>query len=350
MKFGLFGSATAKRGGPDLDSGQGFKEYVEYCVEAEALGYTGIFVVEHHFTGYGQVSASLNLMTWVAARTTTFRVGTAVIVVPWHNPVLLAEQAATLDLLSGGRLDFGVGKGYRQPEFASFCIPMQEADERFEEGLDVILKAWTSEQRFSHHGKYWHFDDIVVEPPTAQKPHPPIWMAAGNPDSIRKVARRGYRLLLDQHASIPVTVERFNIYKSEVENSGRRFDPMDVGVSRAFFVARTAEEKSQAVQARFANQQRLVKAGTAPGETSTASLLSFDQTLDAAGESALYGTPDEIACKLEGLRAAGIEYILLNGPTGSLENLRRFAREVMPAFGAAPEARTRSREAALVGK
>ncbi len=333
MKFGLFGSALAKRGGPDLDSGQGFREWVDYVVEAEALGYDSIFVVEHHFTGFGQLSASLNLLTWAAARTTTLRLGTAVIVLPWHNPVLLAEQAATLDLLSGGRLNFGVGKGYRHAEFASFCIPQAEADGRFEEGLALIVKSWTSEQRFSHHGKFWHFEDIIVEPPTAQKPHPPIWMAAGTPDSIRKVAARGAKLLLDQHASMAVTIERFNIYKTEVEKLGRRFDPMDVGVSRAFFVAKNAEEKVKAIETRFANQQRLVKADASPGgQKSTASLLSFDQTLDAAGDSALFGTPDEIAAKLEMLRAAGIEHLLLNGPTGSPENLRAFARDVMPAF------------------
>jgi alkanesulfonate monooxygenase SsuD/methylene tetrahydromethanopterin reductase-like flavin-dependent oxidoreductase (luciferase family) len=340
MKFGLFGSATAKRGGPDLDSGQGFREYVDYTVEADALGYSSIFVVEHHFTGYGQVSASLNLLTWVAARTKTLRLGTAVIVVPWHNPVLLAEQAATIDLLSGGRLDFGVGKGYRHAEFASFCIPQAEADERFDEGLEVILKAWTSEERFSHHGKYWRFEDIIVEPPTAQKPHPPIWMAAGNLDSIRKVAQRGYNLLLDQHASTAVTIERFNTYKAEVERSGRRFDPMNVAVARAFFVARNAEEKAKAIQTRLANQQRLTKAGSAPGEWSSSSLLSFDQTLDAAGESAMYGTPDEIAAKLEVLRSAGIEHLLLNGPTGSRENLRAFARELMPAFAGPRDGRS----------
>ena len=98
MRFGLFGSAQAKRGGPDVDSGQGFRDYVEYNVEAEGLGYSSTFVVEHHFTGFGQVSASLNLLTWVAARTTTLRLGTAVIVLPWHNPVLLAEQAVDLAL------------------------------------------------------------------------------------------------------------------------------------------------------------------------------------------------------------------------------------------------------------
>src|SRR5712691_8555644 len=246
MKFGLFGSAQARRGGPDLDSGQGFRDYIEYNIEAEGLGYHSTFVVEHHFTGFGQISASLNLLTWVAARTSTLRLGTAVMVLPWHNPVLLAEQAATIDLLSGGRLEFGVGRGYRHNEFASFCIPIAEAEARFEESLALILKSWTSNERFSHHGKYWNFENIVVEPPTQQKPHPPIWMAAGSPDSIRKVARRGCKLLLDQHSPTALAIERFNLYKAEVEACGRHFDPTDVGLSRAFYVARNAEDKAKA--------------------------------------------------------------------------------------------------------
>src|SRR5947207_15378195 len=153
MRFGLFGSAQARRGGADADSGVGFRQFVENNVEAEALGFVSSFLVEHHFTGFGQVSATLNLLTWVGARTTTLRLGTAVIVLPWHNPVLLAEQAATIDLLSGGRLDFGIGKGYRHNEFSGFCIPMEEADARFNEALDLILKSWTSKQRFPHAGE-----------------------------------------------------------------------------------------------------------------------------------------------------------------------------------------------------
>src|SRR5271168_5075959 len=145
MRFGLFGSATARRGGPDVDSGLGYKQFVDYNIEAESLGYHSTFLVEHHFSGAGQVSATLTLLTWLAARTRTLRLGTAVMVLPWHNPVLLAEQAATIDLMSGGRLDFGVGKGYRHSEFKGFAIALEEAEARFEEALDIMLRAWTSQ-------------------------------------------------------------------------------------------------------------------------------------------------------------------------------------------------------------
>src|SRR5436305_1718115 len=168
MQFGLFGSAAARRptsaDAGEFDSSEGFRDFIEYNVEAEALGFRSTFVVEHHFTGYGQVSATLNLLGWVGAKTSTLRLGTAVIVLPWHNPVLLAEQAATLDLLSGGRLDFGIGKGYRHNEFQGFGIPMEDAAARFEESIDIITKSWTSNERFSFRGRFWQFEDIVVEP------------------------------------------------------------------------------------------------------------------------------------------------------------------------------------------
>jgi alkanesulfonate monooxygenase SsuD/methylene tetrahydromethanopterin reductase-like flavin-dependent oxidoreductase (luciferase family) len=343
MRFGLFGSATARHGGPDVDSGQGYKQFVDYNIEAEALGYHATFLVEHHFTGFGQVSASLALLTWLAARTKTLRLGTAVLVLPWHNPVLLAEQAATIDLLSGGRLDFGVGKGYRHNEFAGFCVPIEEADARFSETLDVIVKAWTSTRRFSHHGKYWNFEDIIVEPPTAQKPHPPMWMGAGNPDSIRQVAERGYNLLLDQFASFETVGERIAIYRDALQRHGRPFDPLNVGVARAFFVAKDEAEKQAALERRLEAQRRLEAISNAPdGTRSKASIMAYSDTREASEESALYGGPDEIALKLERLRKLGVEYILLNG--GGLvghanESLRRFARELMPAFADEPKMR-----------
>jgi alkanesulfonate monooxygenase SsuD/methylene tetrahydromethanopterin reductase-like flavin-dependent oxidoreductase (luciferase family) len=330
MRFGLFGSAQAKRGGPDVDSGVGFREFVDYNVEAESLGFWSTFLVEHHFTGFGQISATLNLLTFIAARTTTLRLGTAVIVLPWHNPVLLAEQAATLDLLSQGRLDFGIGMGYRYREFAGFCMPMEEAAERFDESLEVILKAWTSDAPWSHRGRYWQFEDVVVEPPTAQKPHPPLWMGAGSPESIKKVAAQGSKLLLDQYASIPEIGERIALFRSEVEKQGRPFDPMSVGVTRSINVVNTPAELQKAFENRIAARRRIDRLTVRPDGMNDKRVISDE----AIGAGALYGTPDAIAVKLEPLRAAGAAYVLLNS-AGGPASLRRFAHEVRPAFAEA---------------
>src|SRR5213079_2177670 len=145
-----------------VDTAQAISDYVEFNVEAEELGFVSTFLVEHHFSGWNQVAATLMLQTCVATRTSTLRLGTGVMVLPWHNPVLLAEQAATLDLLSGGRLDFGVGNGYRYNEFDGFCVDMEEADARFDESLAVITQAFTNNAPFSHKGRYWQFDNIIV--------------------------------------------------------------------------------------------------------------------------------------------------------------------------------------------
>jgi alkanesulfonate monooxygenase SsuD/methylene tetrahydromethanopterin reductase-like flavin-dependent oxidoreductase (luciferase family) len=336
MRFGLFGSAAARRGSGEFDSSEGYRDFIEYNVEAEALGFHSTFVVEHHFTGFGQVSATINLLTWLGARTRWLRLGTAVIVLPWHNPVLLAEQAATLDLLSGGRLDFGIGKGYRYNEFAE--VPMDEADARFEECLDVLIKSWTSNERFSHHGKYWNFTDIVVEPPAAQKPHPQVWMGAGSDRSIRNVAERGFNLLLGQYASPDDVAHNIAVFKAAVEASGRSFDPMQVGVTRAFFVADTDAERDAALDRRLQNRLRQLKLATRPdGSVHGGPDRATGDPQAVNVNSAIYGNPDQIAQKLDLLRQVGVSYVLINGGGSGggergRQSMRRFAREVLPLF------------------
>ncbi len=337
MRFGLFGGARVRRG--DRDLGRGFRDYVDMCVEAEALGFQSSFLVEHHFSGRGQVSAPLDLLAWVAARTTTMRLGTAVIVLPWHDPVLLAERAATLDLMSGGRLDFGVGKGYRHSEFAGFCIPFEEAQARFEEALHVIITSWTSEERFSHTGRFWQYEDVIVEPLTAQEPHPPIWIAAGKPDSIRSVARRGCKLLLDQFASTQAVGERIAVFRAECEVCGRTFDPMDVAVARNLYVARDAVD-AQAGLARLARiHAGMVALSQHPGGLHRSHITAYAGPPGATEASALYGTPDGIAAELDALRAVGVQHVLLHDQESTRQTIRRFSAEIMPAF-AGPHSRS----------
>ncbi len=333
MLFGLFGGAQATSSRPGAGMGEGFHDYIDFGIEADALGYHSAFVVEHHFTGWTQISATLTLLTWLAARTRRIRVGTAVMVLPWHNPVLLAEQAATLDLLSHGRLDFGIGKGYRHNEFTGFCIPAAEADARFDEALDVLLRAWCADERFSHTGRFWQFRDIVVEPPPAQKPHPPIWMAAGSPESIRKVAQRGFNLLLDQFALPDLIGNRIEQFKREVEASGRVFDPRRVAVARDVYVASSVADKRTALERNARMRQRTIEVARAPGQQRGSHVLSYADSASGNEAAALYGSPDDIARKLEILHAAGVRYVLCSMGGGSRESLRRFAHEIAPSFG-----------------
>jgi probable F420-dependent oxidoreductase len=330
MRFGLFGGARTKRGVAATDSHAGlgdshsYRGFIDYVVAAERLGFDSVFLVEHHFTGHGQVSASLALLAYLAARTQRIRLGTAVVVLPWHNPVLIAEQAATLDLLSDGRLDLGVGKGYRAAEFAGFCIPQAEATERFDEAIEVIRKAWTAESRFSHHGKRWHFENIVVEPQPVQQPHPPLWLAAGSPDSIRRAAREGFNLLLDQLGSTGLTIERVRLFREECERVGRHYDPSMVAAARALQMVHNETEREEAYATR-AQTWRVI------GDLARGELPPDDVRKD---DSPLLGTPEEIAAKLERLRAGGVETVLLVDPKASVAGLRAFAQEVMPRFAA----------------
>jgi alkanesulfonate monooxygenase SsuD/methylene tetrahydromethanopterin reductase-like flavin-dependent oxidoreductase (luciferase family) len=335
MQFGIFGSAQAHSGNNGPETGQGFRDYLDYAIEAEALGFRSSFLVEHHFTGWNQVSATLMLQTALAMRTTTLRLGTAVIVLPWHNPVLLAEQAATLDLISGGRLDFGLGKGYRHSEFRGFRIPSEEAEPRFEEAVEVITKSFLSRERFSHRGRFWQFDDIVVEPPPAQKPHPPFWVAAGSDASIRKAAQRGFNLILDQYASPQQLGERMALYRAERAGKG------SVAVARQLHVAKDRAEADAARSRAAMYTQRTVDVSRAPGSARGSHVLSYADGAGGTEANGLFGTPEEICKGLESLQRAGVEYILFT-MLGGKEQLRRFARDIMPMFtgeSAVPAAR-----------
>jgi alkanesulfonate monooxygenase SsuD/methylene tetrahydromethanopterin reductase-like flavin-dependent oxidoreductase (luciferase family) len=335
MKFGLFTSAQANSGDLGPESGQGFRDYLDFNVAAERLGFVSSFSVEHHFSGWNQVSATLMLLTALAMRTTRLRLGSAVMVLPWHNPVLLAEQAATLDLISGGRLDLGIGKGYRHSEFKGFQIAPEEAEARFEEALSLMIRAWTERSRFSHRGRFWRFEDIVVEPPPAQKPHPPLWVAAGSAASIRRAAARGFNLILDQYAGPELIAERIALYKAERASHGFSFDPMQVAVARQLYVAKDEADREAALRRQAAYTRRTVEVSRPPADASGGKpgshVLAYADRAGGTEEHALFGTPDQIRAMLESLRHAGAHYVLLT-LVGEVGQLQRFAHEIMPSF------------------
>ncbi|HZD89624.1 MAG TPA: LLM class flavin-dependent oxidoreductase [Pseudolabrys sp.] len=230
------------------------------------------------------------------------------------------------------------GKGYRHSEFNGFAIPQDEAEERFEEALALMLRAWGSRERFTHHGRFWSCNDAIVEPPPAQTPHPPLWVAAGNAHSIGRAGERGFNLILDQYASPDVLAERIAVYKAARDKAGLAFDPGQVAVARLAYVADDAADRDAALKRQAEYTARTVNVSRRPDAnrqgTAGSHVLAYADRAGATEEHALFGTPDELRAKVAALREAGVRYLLLS-IFGGPDQLRRFAREVMPAFAGA---------------
>ncbi|ABQ70578.1 luciferase family protein [Rhizorhabdus wittichii RW1] len=338
MKFGLFGGASVATSGTVSDSMQSLDAYIDYVCLADRLGYHGLFLVEHHFMGTGQISSALSLLAYLAARTRRIRLGTGVVVLPWHNPVLLAEQVATIDQLSGGRFDLGVGRGYRPNEFAGFRMSPEEATRRYAETLAFLRRCWSGGGRFEHRGEFWQFDDVVIDPPARQQPHPPMWVGAASDDSIRRAGADGFNLLLDQIGTPEIVGRRIATYREAVEGCGRRFDPASVGVTRALhLVDNDADWRAAHELRRKLVDQLKAQAGAGASSFAHDKLQTFSDSAFTVDEAALIGYPHEVADKVELLRQQGVDYVLLADVTGSPRSLEVFAREIMPRFAdAAP--------------
>src|SRR3989449_8255195 len=167
---------------------------VEIPQAAETLGFGNVWLAEHHFSTYGYLSRPTQLATYIAAKTKRIRVGTAVIVVPLNHPLVIAEEIATLDLLAGGRLDVGLGRGYQPYEFERFGLDLESGRARWDESIDIILKAFSG-QPFSYDGKLFKIPETTVFPQPLQQPRPPIWMTAQSPESVEAAVRRGFNVL-----------------------------------------------------------------------------------------------------------------------------------------------------------
>ena len=346
MKFGLFGGAQAVPGDVVTEAALGYHEYGDYIRFAEKLGYESAWLVEHHFTGFAQLSATLNYISYLAGITSTIRLGSAVVVVPWHNPILLAEQVAMIDQISKGRYDFGVGRGYRATEFQGFGLDMAEAGEIFEESITLLRKSFTTTDRWSYKSERWEFNDIIVEPPVVQKPYPPMWVGAGSEYSIRKAARDGYNLLLDQISSFEAIGEKIEFYRDELEKIGRSFDPEKVGVTRGLMCANNTSERQAAyeLRAKFITQVQILtnkkidgpRAFNPVGETSDVDALSDN--------GAILGDAKEMCERVQRLYDLGVRNILLHDLSGSFDALQQFSEQVMPNFLDQPGAKTRAAE------
>jgi alkanesulfonate monooxygenase SsuD/methylene tetrahydromethanopterin reductase-like flavin-dependent oxidoreductase (luciferase family) len=197
---------------------------------AEQLGYDKVWIAEHLFSTYGVVTSTQVYAAAIAQRTRRVRIGTAVVVIPFNHPLRTAADFALIDVLSHGRLDFGAGRAYQPHEFLGLGVPMDKSREMFQEGLDLVLKAWTNE-RVAYQGKYWTVPEPVeVLPKPVQQPHPPVYQAAISPESFEQAARGGWHLQLASPFTYRTYRER---WKDALEQSCRRYEAACVEHGRA---------------------------------------------------------------------------------------------------------------------
>lgn len=188
MEFGLFFQAPEA---PGQTHAERYAEMIDLIGFAETLGFDVAWLAEIHFGGaFSLLSNPLMAVPVIAERTERIRIGTAVTLLPLHHPLACAEQAAIADLLSGGRLEFGVGRGSIPTQFHGFRVPVAENRARFDESLDIIRLAWTRE-RFSYAGTFFQVENLSVVPKPVQRPHPPIRVAVHTADSFAHIGDRG---------------------------------------------------------------------------------------------------------------------------------------------------------------
>jgi alkanesulfonate monooxygenase SsuD/methylene tetrahydromethanopterin reductase-like flavin-dependent oxidoreductase (luciferase family) len=173
----------------------------------EQTGYDAVWLAEHHFSSYS-VCPSVHVMAMnIAARTKRLRIGAAVTLAPFYHPLRIAEEIALLDILSGGRINWGAGRGFDREEFEVFNVPVEESTERFREVVEIVLAAWQNE-RLTYKGKYHQYEDVEVLPKPAQKPHPPTWVAASSQGTVEWAAKRGLEILMDPHSTTEVLAQK----------------------------------------------------------------------------------------------------------------------------------------------
>ncbi len=173
---------------------QEYREIVDLARLAETLGFDSAWVSEHHGSGDGYMPSLLPTLAAMAAATDRIKLGTGVVLTPFHHPLRLAEETATLDILSRGRLVVGLGRGNRPLEFLGHGVPQDESRSRMEEGVEVLRRAWT-EERVTFHGRHWQIDDIPVYPKPVSRPHPPLAFAVTSPESLRWAGSNGFAIL-----------------------------------------------------------------------------------------------------------------------------------------------------------
>ncbi len=329
----------------DPPQGPFMRHVLDLLAAAEPLGFDNIWINEHHFDSWGgMMSAPALALTALSQRTQRVRLGTSIAVLGLHHPLAVAEQMATLDLISNGRLDFGIGRGSEPYDYEAFGIDYAEAQARTMEALDVILSAWTR-PRVTHAGTYFQVDDVEVWPHPEQRPHPPVWVScASSPTSFQQTARRGfYALTLGFPRPVPQFAELAHTYIDAWRESGR--DPSGYQMATLYHtvVCENSERARELASSHFSrflgglrdSAQRPTR--RPQPQRASSSLAELDCRALIDGARLIAGNPQEVADMLRYLQGE-VGFTQLNHmfQFGGLsfdvahESMQLYAQEVMP--------------------
>ncbi|MGH8011718.1 MAG: LLM class flavin-dependent oxidoreductase, partial [Candidatus Binataceae bacterium] len=327
-------------------------EQLETLRAGEDMGFDSIWVPEHHFTEYGFSASPMLMLAAVASVTNRVRLGSGVVVLPFNDPVRIAEEGAMVDLLSDGRLELGVGRGFQPVEFHGFGVDPTQSEEIFDEALEIILRAWTAET-VAFKGHHFKVAEHAVRPKPLQKPHPPIWVAALNTPSFEIAGRGGHNLLYSlvpgfQHSMV---ADHLETYRRALRTSGYNPRDREIGALCMIHCAETTErarkEFADPVLWYFRTIAKYV--APAPGQVAIESYetypdirrfarhVEWDELLKRG--TVICGNPETCIRQIEDLRSRyGFTQLLCWTRLTGLEHrkvlggMELFARHVLPHF------------------
>lgn len=342
MRFGFFDQLPCAEG---FTERQRYADILAQIELGDALGFDTVWLGELHFSrAFSILADPLMVLAAAAQRTSHIRLGTAVALLPLHNPVESAEKVATADILSGGRIEFGVGRGTAPLHYMGYGIPQEQSRERFEEALDFILRAWTSD-RFSFEGKHFRVEDLSVVPRPVQKPHPPVRIAANSPDTFPLAARRRLPIFATPLINPPDKLkEGLKVYRDLLPAGAKG----DTALAFPVHVAASREEARRECEPGLLRFLREAAERLRPlGEADIKSFEAFRQVLariervtfaDIDRDMGVFGDPEYCIERVQSLRRDyGMDEFICYFNQGGImdhalvrESMTRFAKEVAP--------------------
>ncbi|HEY2529851.1 MAG TPA: LLM class flavin-dependent oxidoreductase [Xanthobacteraceae bacterium] len=348
MEFGYFTLSDNNYENNARSSNRFVADIAAEALYADSLGMNSAWIGEHHFNSLGVLSCPDIVLAYVAANTTRIRLAPAVTVLPLHNPLRVAEQWATLDLLSGGRVVFAAGRGYDRREYLPFHVSFDDNQGIFEEGLELVRRLWTTDDRISHRGKYYQFEDVRITPKPVQRPIP-TYVGSFSKPSIELAARLGCGLLVAPFAaamSYGGLRQVAELYHETCAKHGRRPGRLMCSYFTHFADTKAQEDTQRARQVRY-YKECVIPALPGDPKTAPPSYRYFVDMVDRlykvkpedlTENSVLLGSSARIIDTLKKVEVAGFEEVILYFNVGLKphaqvkDEMARFMAEVAPVF------------------